>query len=67
MGKRQFNYDLLNPITNVDLLNKSYNITEHMLKENNWEYLQKFSRKYERFGENKEKINDEKDFPKGFL
>tara|TARA_A100001015_G_scaffold154236_2_gene171175 strand:- start:390 stop:3383 length:2994 start_codon:yes stop_codon:yes gene_type:complete len=31
MGKRKFNYDLLNPITNIDKLNTSYNITEHLL------------------------------------
>ena len=35
MGKREFNYNLLNPITNKDILNKSYDITEHLL-ENNW-------------------------------
>ncbi len=31
MGKRKFQYNLLNPITNVENLNKSYNITEHLL------------------------------------
>ena len=39
IGKRQFNYILLNPITNYELLNKSYNITEHILKENSWTLL----------------------------
>ena len=39
MGRRRFNYNLLNPGTNVDLLNKSYDITEHFLKENNWDYI----------------------------
>tara|TARA_Y100000591_G_C21848670_1_gene710236 strand:+ start:813 stop:3827 length:3015 start_codon:yes stop_codon:yes gene_type:complete len=35
MGKRNFVYSLLNPITNIDTLNVSYNITEHLLQ-NNW-------------------------------
>ena len=30
MGKRKFLYNLLNPITDVDTLNKSYEITEHL-------------------------------------
>ena len=39
IGKRQFNYNLLNPITNIEILNTSYNITEHVLKENKWELI----------------------------
>jgi DNA mismatch repair protein MutS len=39
IGRRQFNYDLLNPITNTTVLNKSYDITAHLLSENNWEYF----------------------------
>lgn len=35
MGKRRFIHQLNNPITNVDLLNESYDITEHLLK-NKW-------------------------------
>ena len=31
MGKRNFTYNLLNPITNIDTLNKSYDITKHLL------------------------------------
>ena len=31
MGKREFNYNVLNPTTNIDKLNTSYNITEHLL------------------------------------
>ena len=31
MGKRKFTYNLLNPITDVDLLNRSYDITDHLL------------------------------------
>ena len=34
MGKRKFEYNLLNPITNVDILEKSYNITAYLLEEN---------------------------------
>jgi len=33
MGKRQFLYNLHNPITNTSVLNASYAITEHMLAE----------------------------------
>ena len=32
IGKRKFNYELLNPISNIDDLNKYYNITEHLLE-----------------------------------
>lgn len=31
MGKRKFNHNFLNPITNKNILNKEYNITEHLL------------------------------------
>ena len=31
IGKRKFNYELLHPISNIEELNKSYNITEHLL------------------------------------
>lgn len=31
MGKRKFQYNLLNPTTDTDVLNKSYDITEHLL------------------------------------
>lgn len=36
MGKRNFNYNLLNPITDIEKLNTSYDITEHLLK-NDWQ------------------------------
>jgi DNA mismatch repair protein MutS len=32
MGKRRFAYDLQNPITNITVLNESYEITDHLLK-----------------------------------
>ena len=35
MGKRKFQYNLLNPTTDITYLNKSYNITEHALA-NDW-------------------------------
>ena len=31
MGRRQFSYDLLNPTTNIQVLNEEYNIIEHFL------------------------------------
>ena len=36
MGKRSFLYNLLNPITDIEILKESYEITEYLLK-NNWE------------------------------
>ena len=40
MGKRRFAYDLQNPITNITVLNESYEITEHLL--NNYEQWNAF-------------------------
>ena len=37
MGKRNFLYNLLNPTTNIDVLSKSYDITDHLLKKKTWE------------------------------
>lgn len=37
MGKREFNYILLNPITNEDLLNKQYEITQYIIDNKKWE------------------------------
>ena len=54
MGKRDFNYILLNPITNVEKLNESYNITAHLLNTdwivyrnnlNNFKDIEKIKRK----------------------
>ena len=36
MGKRRFLYNLHNPITDIDCLQQSYNITEYMMKNNMW-------------------------------
>jgi len=45
MGKREFNYNLLNPTTNEDILNRSYSITEYVINKNKTtevvEYLRK--------------------------
>ena len=41
MGKRRFNYELLNPIKDVDKLNKLYDITEHILNKKTWETYRK--------------------------
>ena len=54
MGKRDFNYILLNPITNIEKLNESYNITAHLLNTdwivyrnnlNNFKDIEKIKRK----------------------
>lgn len=39
MGKRRFNRILLNPITNKDILNKTYTITEYFLQKNMWDNI----------------------------
>ena len=54
-GKRRFNYDLLHPISNIDELQKAYDITEHLIKTdfhsvirgylNNIKDIEKFERK----------------------
>ena len=36
MGKRKFLYNLLNPTSDVEYLNNSYNITEHLLNKKSW-------------------------------
>ena len=39
IGKRKFNYELLNPITNIEKLNDLYDLTDYLLKNNNFEIL----------------------------
>ena len=40
MGRRRFQYRLLNPITDIEGLNRIYDITEHFLnRENEWRYI----------------------------
>lgn len=41
MGKRKFLYELHNPITNVEKLNISYDITEELLNSNDLDYYRK--------------------------
>ena len=44
MGKRSFNYNLHHPITNIDKLNLSYNTTEALLKNKDWETYRDYLR-----------------------
>tara|TARA_R110002073_G_scaffold118510_6_gene257656 strand:- start:1156 stop:4518 length:3363 start_codon:yes stop_codon:yes gene_type:complete len=39
IGKRKFNYELLNPITNIEKLNDYYDVTEFLLKDENYEFI----------------------------
>ncbi len=39
MGKREFNYSLLNPSINFDYLQKIYNITSHSLQTESWKTI----------------------------
>lgn len=36
MGKREFGYSLLNPIIDMEKLQESYDITEHVIKKDSW-------------------------------
>ena len=37
MGKRKFLYNLLNPVNDINYLNKSYYITDHLLNKKSWD------------------------------
>ena len=39
MGRRRFNQILLNPITNRDILNRTYTITQYFLDKNMWDTI----------------------------
>ena len=45
IGKREFNYNLLNPITDEEILNRSYNITEHVINKNKENRIIEYLRK----------------------
>ncbi len=42
MGKRAFNYELLNPSIDYEYLNGVYNITEHSLNKNMWKVIRNY-------------------------
>jgi DNA mismatch repair protein MutS len=42
MGKRAFNYELLNPSIDYDYLNTVYNITEHCIHKNMWQVIRNY-------------------------
>ena len=42
MGKRAFNYHLLNPSIDFSYLNKIYDVTEHCINKNNWKIIRHF-------------------------
>ena len=42
MGKRAFNYELLNPSIDYDYLNIVYNITEHCINKNMWQVIRNY-------------------------
>ena len=71
MGKREFNYILLNPITNIEKLNESYNITEHLLdrdreKENDWQIYRNSLNTFKDIEKIKRKLIMKKITPKDF-
>ena len=42
MGKRAFNYELLNPSIDYEYLNTVYNITEHCIHKNMWQVIRNY-------------------------
>ena len=48
MGKRNFMYNLHNPITNEETLNKSYKMTEEFLKHEGYEDMNECLNDYRR-------------------
>ena len=42
MGKRAFNYELLNPSIDHDKLNTIYDITEHCINKNIWKVIRNY-------------------------
>lgn len=45
IGKRSFNNQFLNPITNIDKLNNIYDVTEHTISTNIWENIRNYLNK----------------------
>ena len=66
MGKRNFNYNLLNPITDIEKLNTSYNITQHLLNDN-WQQYRDSLNNIRDIEKIKKKINYEKNYSKRLL
>jgi DNA mismatch repair protein MutS len=65
MGRREFNYSLLNPITNVGKLNESYAITEHGLT-CDWQEYRKYLKSFKDIEKIKRKLIMKKISPKEF-
>jgi DNA mismatch repair protein MutS len=42
MGKRSFNYELLNPSIDYEYLNKIFNITSHTISKNMWQVIRNY-------------------------
>ncbi len=66
MGRRRFAYNLLNPITDHDILNRSYNITDHFIKANTWEYIRHQLTNIKDFEKIKRKLIMKKITPRDF-
>ena len=66
MGKRRFNRILLNPITNKDVLNKIYNITEYFLDKNMWDNVRSRLTNIKDFEKIKRKLVMNKITPRDF-
>lgn len=65
IGKRKFNYVLLNPITDIDKLNKSYNITDYLLS-TNWNIYKDYLQEIRDIEKIKRKLIMKKITPKDF-
>ena len=66
MGRRRFNYNLLNPVTTPKILNRSYDITEHFLNENTWDHIRSQLANIKDFEKIKRKLIMNKITPRDF-
>lgn len=66
MGRRRFNRILLNPITNKDILNRTYNITEYFLDNNIWDCIRSRLTNIKDFEKIKRKLIMNKITPRDF-
>ena len=66
IGKREFNYILLNPTTNIDILNASYDITDHIIKNKKWQTIRTLLINMRDIEKIKRKISMNKISPKDF-
>ena len=66
MGRRRFNHILVNPITDKNILNKTYAITEYFLEKNMWDNIRSHLTNIKDFEKIKRKLVMNKITPRDF-